>query len=77
MNFICVNWTMTCWSTLEHYETTLGIAINGCCMVSDRILHTNSTLSVSVETLKISCAEPDDLLSHLHLMCIVKKLNVT
>ena len=56
-------------------------------MVSDHMLI--STLSVLVETLKMSCAEArnalapwardlkaEDLLSPLHLICVFKKLNV-
>ena len=51
MVFICANWSMTCWSTVECLETPLGLAIDGCCVVSDHIL------SVSVELLEMSCAE--------------------
>ena len=76
---------MTCWSTVEHWETTLGLAIDGCCVVSDSMLI--SILSMSVAPLKMSCAEAgvglapqagdlkaEDLLSPSLLMCVFKKL---
>ena len=87
MVFICANWSMTCWSTVECWETTLGLAIVGCCVLSDLMLI--SILSVLVEHLEI-CAEaadalaswardlkPEDLPSPLHLMCVFSKLNLS
>ena len=57
---------MTSWSTVEHWETTLRLAINGCCVVSDRMLI--SMLFVSVEgcgcTVSPLGFEPS--LSHFH-----------
>ena len=52
--FICANWSMTCWSTVGHWKTTVGLAIDGCCVVSDHMLI--SILSVSVEGLEILCS---------------------
>ena len=48
---------MTCWSTEEHLETLLGIVTEGCFLMSDRILF------MSVEALKMSCAEAVDALA--------------
>ena len=55
MVFICSNWSTTCWSTVECWETTLGLAIDGCSVMSDRMLI--SILSLSVEPLEMLCAE--------------------
>ena len=46
---------MTCWSTVEHWETALEFAIDGCCVVSDHMLI--SILSMLVEPLEMLCAE--------------------
>ena len=54
MVFICANWSITCWSTVEHWETTPGLAIDGCCMVSDHMLI--SILFISVEGLEMLCS---------------------
>ena len=85
---IFANWSMTCWLLVERRETTLGFAINSCCVVSDRML--TSILSVSVEFLEMFCAEatvalappardlePEDLRSPFILMCAFKRLNLS
>ena len=77
MVFICVNWSMTCRSTVECCKTTLGLVPEGCIVVSD------NTLSVLVEPVEMSCAEAadvlapwagdlkaEDLRSPMHLMCL-------
>ena len=51
----CENWSMTCWSSVECWETTLELATEGCSVVSHRILI--SILYMSVEPLEMSCAE--------------------
>ena len=66
---------MMCWSTKEHPETALGLVNEG-----------SDVLSMSVQTLAMSCAEavdalapqtgdmkPDNLLSQLHLICDFRK----
>ena len=88
MVFICADWSMTCWSTVECRETALVPVTEGCIVVSDHLLI--ATLSVSVEALEMSCAEaadaqapwagnvkPEDLLSPMHLICVFKKLNLS
>ena len=59
MVFICANWCMTCWS-IERWETTLGLAIEGCSVVSDCMLI--FILSVLVEPLEMLCVEAADAL---------------
>ena len=49
--FICANWSMTCWTTVECLVTTQGLAIDGCCGVSDCMFI--SILSVPVEHLEM------------------------
>ena len=83
MVVICVNWSMTCWSTGECWG-----CIEGCIVVFDYML--GSKASVLVEVLETSCAEamdalahwagqmkPDNLRSPLQLMCVFKKLNLS
>ena len=83
--FICANWSMVCRSTVEGWDTTLALAINGYCVVFDLMLI--SILSTSVVPLEILCAEAavalapwagdlkaKDLLSPLHLMCVFRNL---
>ena len=53
--FIYANWSMTSWSTVERWETMLGLAIDGCCVVSYHMLI--SILSMSVKPLKILYTE--------------------
>ena len=67
-------------SVKECPETALGLVIEGCIVVSDRMLF--STLSVLVEALEMLCAKaadlkPEDLPSPLCLMCIFKKLHLS
>ena len=52
---------MTCWSTEECPETVLGLATEGCIVVSDHMLISRS--SMLVEPLEMSCAEPVDALA--------------
>ena len=72
---------MTSWSTVECWETALGLVTEGCILVSD--LHT-------VLRVEVYCAEAEDakapwagdlkakdLLSPLHLMYVFKKLNLS
>ena len=79
---------MTCRLTEEHVETVLGLLTKGCIVVSYRMLI--SILSVSVELLEMLCVEAEgalapqagdlkfeDLLSPLHLMCVIKRLNLS
>ena len=79
---------MMCWSTVEHWETTPGLVIEGCCVVPDCMLI--SILPVSVEPLEMTCPEvvvalapqardlkAEDLLSPFHLMYVFKKLNLS
>ena len=74
MVVICANWSMTCWIAKEPAKTALGLATEGCIVVSDRMLI--SILFLSLELLEMLCAEavdalaswtrvlkPDDLLS--------------
>ena len=58
MVFICANWSMTCWSTVERWEITLGLVTESSIVVSDHMLI--SILSMSVEPLKMLCAEEAD-----------------
>ena len=60
MVFICTNWSMNCWSAVEHWKSTLGLVTESCIVVSDHMLI--SILSMSVEPLKILCAEEADSL---------------
>ena len=73
---------MTCWSTVEHWETALGLVTEGCIVLSDRML-----ISIC-DLLSVSCAKaadaltsqagdpkPGDLLSPL--MHVFKKLNLS
>ena len=71
--WFCVNWSMTCSSTVERPETALGLVTEGYIVVSDHMLI--SILSMSVETLEISCVEAvdDDLQSPKCLMCNFRK----
>ena len=46
---------MTCLSTVERWETTLGLAFDGCYVVSEGMLI--SFLSLSVEHLEMLCLE--------------------
>ena len=79
---------MTWWLTVERWENTLGLSIDGCCVVSDCKLI--SILSSSVEPLEMSLAETvvalgpwegdlkaDNLMSPFLLMCVFKKLNLS
>ena len=79
---------MICWSTVERWETALGLVTEGCIVVSDHMLI--SILSMSVEPPEMSCAEAtdaltpwardlnsEDLPSPLHLMSVFKKLNLS
>ena len=79
---------MTCWSTVECWETTLGLATEGCCVVPDHMLI--AILSMSVESLEMWHAEVvdalalragdlklEDLRSPLCLVCVFKKLNLS
>ena len=88
MVFISVHWSMTCWFTVERWQTTLELADDGCCLVSDRTLI--SILSMSVEPLEMLCSEAvvalapragdlkaENLLSLLRVMCVFKKLNLS
>ena len=88
MVFICANWSMTCWSTVECWETALDLVTEGCIVVSEHILIFK--LSMLVEALKMSYVEAvdalapqagdlkaEDLLSPFHLMCVFKKLNLS
>ena len=84
MVFICANWSMTCWSTDERWETALGLVAKNCIVVSNRMLI--SILSMSVEPLEMLCAEAADALApwagylnpeDLHLICVFKKLNLS
>ena len=59
--FICANWSMTCWSTEEHWHTVLGLVTVGCIVVSDRMLI--SIVSVSVGPLEMLCAVAPDALA--------------
>ena len=59
--FIYANWSKTCWSTVEHWETAQGLVTEGCIVVSDCMLI--SIISVSVERLEMSCAEEGDALA--------------
>ena len=62
MVLICVNWSMTCWSTEECAEGALGLVTESCIMVSvDCMLI--SILSVSVEAVEMSYAETADALA--------------
>ena len=61
MVFICANWSMTCWLTVEHRETALGLVIEVCIVVSDHMLI--SILSVLVEPLEMLCAEATNALA--------------
>ena len=54
-------WSMTCWLTVEHAKTMLGLVTEVCIVVSDRMLI--SLLPMSVEPLKVSCAEAADALA--------------
>ena len=86
MVFICTNWSMTCLSTEECWETALALVTDDCIVVSDRMLI--YILSMSVELLEMPCVEtvdalapwagdlkPEYLLSSKHLMCVFKILN--
>ena len=73
---------MTCRSTVECWETTLGIAIDGCCVVSDHMLI--PLLSMSVEPLQKLCAEAMVRLAPqagdwkpFLLLSVFKKLNLS
>ena len=46
---------MTCWLTDEHWDTTLGLAMDGCCVLSEHMLI--SILSVSVDPMEMSWGE--------------------
>ena len=52
--------SMTCWSTVECWETVLGLVTEGCIVVSDHMLF--SILTLSVEALEMLCAEAADAL---------------
>ena len=86
MALICVNWSMTCWSTEEFPETAVGLVTYGVCNVVsvDRVLI--SILSMSVEALNMLCPEAVEALapriwdlklhnlpSPLRLMCNLRK----
>ena len=88
MVFNCENLFMTCWSTVEFWELVLGLITEGCIVMSDCILV--SILYMLFEALEVLCAEAtdalaprvgdlkvEDLLSHLCLMCVFKKLNLS
>ena len=74
---------MSCWPTLECLETTLGLVIDICFVMSGQMLI--SILSILLEPL---CSEAADALvswagdlkpnnlSPLHLMCVFKKLKL-
>ena len=87
MVLICVNWSMSCLSIEEHWETALGLVTEGCIVVSDCML--SSILSMLVDPLEMPCAKGEDalvpwagdlkledLLSSLHQICVFKKLNL-
>ena len=77
---------MTCWSTDGVWDTSLGLTMDGWCVVSEHMLV--SILSVSVDPREmwndsaLSLAplhrdmKPEDLLSPFLLMCVFKKLFV-
>ena len=66
MIFICANWSMTCWSTVQHFEATLGLVIEGCSLVSARIMISILAIfAMSLQSLEMSCAERADALASL------------
>ena len=87
--FIWANWSMTCGSSDEGWDTTLVLVVlqmDGWCVVSEWMLV--SILSVSMDPREISWAEaamallyvdltPEDLLRPFLLMGIFKKLNLS
>ena len=79
---------MACWSTVEGAENALQLVTECCIVVFDCMLI--FSLSMSVKALEILFTEaadvlapqagdlkPDDLPSPLHLLCIIKKLNLS
>ena len=86
MVLICVNWSMTCWSTEECPEAMVGLVTCGACIVVSVDHMLISILFMSVEPLEMLCAEalpprawdlkPNNLLSHLRLMYDLRNPNI-
>ena len=63
MVFICPNWSMACWSTVDRWETVLELVTEGCILVSDHMLSSILTMLVNVLALWAGDLMPKYLLS--------------